>query len=460
MLGEHVQHPELGHGQVISTWRNGEEWLVRFEDGLRFRRPRSEFAGQAAPAPLPPTTGYTPPPPMPLDQLAARQLIESLRVGIAPAQHVHDLTIGLTAEQASLHAAFEQTQGQGGAVRAVIGDYGYGKSHMVELTGAEALRRNFLVASISLDLQELPPHRAFEIYRAAMSNLRYPDSDERGLGHLLTRAADSAVILPQLQHLAPVAGDPLAVALHVLGNISATRRRQMWVRWLGGGGKPRSLVGLPPGTKFPSIYTVGHNARQIAYLLTGISALARLTGYSGLCLLVDEAESYALLSPYQRPKAESVFQALIYAALRDSQQRLTAAALPQHRWRDYPPAYDAGQGLFFLFTLTRSDNRLPLHDWLDETDCFYLEPQVTPQEVGHFLAHLLTRHAQAFAYTPEERQLQVRRGAAELLAAGLRHNRLSMRQTVRLAVELFDLLFLYPACDVAQLLDELRDQVR
>ena len=44
---------------------------------------------------------------------------------------------------------------------------------------------------------------------------------------------------------------------------------------------------MPRGVKFPSIYTVGHNARQIAYLLSGISALARLAGYSGLCVLMN-----------------------------------------------------------------------------------------------------------------------------------------------------------------------------
>ena len=43
---------------------------------------------------------------------------------------------------------------------------------------------------------------------------------------------------------------------------------------------------------------------------------------------------------------------------------------------------------------------------------------------------------------------------------GVRNGRLSMRSVVRLAVELFDLLYLYPDYEVATLLDELRDQVR
>ena len=106
--------------------------------------------------------------------------------------------------------------------------------------------------------------------------------------------------------------------------------------------------GLPRGINLPTIYKVGHNARQIAYLFTGVSALARLGNYSGLCVLVDEAESYSLLRAYQRPKASLFFQAVIYAALRDQQDRIHAEQFPQHRWRDYPMAYDEGQSLFFL----------------------------------------------------------------------------------------------------------------
>ena len=90
-------------------------------------------------------------------QFGARSLIEALRLGIAPAQQAQALTIGLEKERASLGAGLESAQRGHGAVRAVVGDYGQGKSHVVELTAQEALERNFLVASSSLDLLELPP---------------------------------------------------------------------------------------------------------------------------------------------------------------------------------------------------------------------------------------------------------------------------------------------------------------
>src|SRR5680860_248144 len=165
MIGRRVDHPAYGPGIVLAVYRSGSEWLVRFENGLRFRRPRREFEGQADAArwAAPTVPDRAARPPMAWSQLEARTLIEALRYGVAPAAHLRELTIGLATERASVIAGLKQGHEAGGAVRAVLGEYGYGKSHLVELTAQEALARHFLVASASLDLLELPPHRAFDI---------------------------------------------------------------------------------------------------------------------------------------------------------------------------------------------------------------------------------------------------------------------------------------------------------
>lgn len=457
MIGEAVEHPQYGRGRVVALYRNGTEWMVRFDSGLRFRRPRHEFNGQTAHGLAPAAPLPTPAmPPMPQTQFEARQLLEALRVGIAPAQHLQELTIGLAKERANLRGALSEAHEQGGAVRAVIGDYGFGKSHLVELAAQEALQRNFLVATTSLDLVELPAHRAIDIYASLMERLRYPDTDERGLGPLLETSATHGH-LSKLQAVAAVAADPLAAALEVINNTSSSRQRQTWTRWLMGGRREKGMhKALPRGYKFPSIYRTGANVRQIAYLLGGISVLAQLAGYSGLALLLDEAESYALLRTRQRPKADLVFRALTAAASPAPESRADAAELPQHRYRDYPLHYGGRQSLFFLFTVTHSDNRMPLEDWVAEEEILTLDPHYTPQEIGQFLQQVMRYHAQAFGYEPGERQGQIRRGAAEVLALAMYNDRLSIRGVVRMAVELFDLLYLYPDYTAAALLDELR----
>ncbi|MEZ4860896.1 MAG: DUF2791 family P-loop domain-containing protein [Caldilineaceae bacterium] len=462
MIGETVEHPLYGRGQVVAAYRNGAEWMVRFESGLRFRRPRHEFNGQQPQVKEPAAPASTPAvKPMPQNQFDARQLIEALRVGVAPVQHIQELTIGLAEERTILSQGLHQAHQSGGAVYAVLGDYGFGKSHIVELCAQAALDRNFLVAPTSLDLVELPAHRAFDVYASFMRNLRYPNTDERGLGPLLEAAADLPSIRQQYQDQAPLEIDPLAVALAAISESSSTRQRQAWAAWLMGGRRVKLMNrSMPRGIKFPTIYRTGNNTRQIGYLLSGVSVLARLLGYSGLCLLLDEAESYSLLRVVQRAKADIFFRSLIYTTLRDTQSLIEPDSLPQHHFRDYPPAYGGKQSLFFLFTVTRSDNALPLDDWLTKSQVMALDPHHTPQEIGQFLQQVLNYHAQAYGYTPDERQGQIRRGAAEHLALGMRNDRLSIRGMVRLAVELFDLLYLYPDYSAAALLDELRQLMR
>lgn len=461
-IGASVEHPQYGKGVITALYRNGSEWLVRFESGLRFRRPRLEFVGEgevmlAPAAPLPSLDSQ----PMPPGQYAARQLLKALRVGVAPAQHIKELTIGLEAERGSLVEGLAAAHSEGGAVRAVIGEYGFGKTHLVELAAQEALERNFLVATTSLDLGEVPAHRAVAIYSSLLRGLRYPDSDERGLAPLIDKALAVANWRGHLWSATSEANDPLDVGLYAIDQTSLARQRKAWREWLSGGRRtPIMAKGLPRAVKFPSIYTVGHNGRQIAYLLSGVSVLARLAGYSGLCVLIDEAESYSLLSAYQRPKADEFFSALIYAVLQERQTRITPDMLPQHRWRAYPPAYSDRQSLFFLFTVTRSENRLPLESWLDDGQVLLLEPHHSAQEIGQFMQQVMGYHREAYGYEIDERQRQVRRAAAEHLALGTKSGRLSIRGVVRLTVELFDLLYLYPEYEVTALLDELRQQMR
>jgi hypothetical protein len=377
------------------------------------------------------------------------------------ALHVEGLTVGLQKERASLIAGLDKADKMGGAVRAVIGDYGMGKTHLVEWTMQEALARHFLVATTSLDLLERPPHRSFNIYRSLIGELRYPDSQERGLGPLFKQAAQRPEIIERYRLLAPIQWDPLFVALHAFTTTSSQRQRKAWQAWLEGGRQAHFMSNIMPHhLKFPTIYKVGDNARQIAYLLGSLSLLARLTNYSGLCILLDEAESYSLLHRKERSKATTFFKAMIYSALGEQQEQIKGNSLPQLRSREYPATFGAGQALFFLFTTTHSENTLPLDEWLNQEQILTLKPYYNPKQIGNFLQQVQQYHKQAYQYQPDQRQGQIRRAAAEHLALGLRQRKLNLRHLVRLAVELFDLLYLYPDYQAVELLAELRRQMR
>jgi hypothetical protein len=102
---------------------------------------------------------------------------------------------------------------------------------------------------------------------------------------------------------------------------------------------------------------------------------------------------------------------------------------------------------------------MPLHDWLDDDQIIELDPHYSPREIGQFMEVVMAYHARAYGYEPGERQQQIRRSAAEVLALGIRQRRLSIRHLVRLTIEMFDLLYFYPDYAPALMLDELRKQL-
>src|SRR5829696_7001737 len=156
----------------------GYEWEVLFASGRRFRLPAKEFTAESYSAVVPPPVALAEPKVRILldtDQFRARQTLEALRLGIVPVQDAETLTIGLEAERVTLDRALDRSRERGGDVLAVIGDYGFGKSHFVELAARRALRENCLAAVASLDLVEAPPSKANEIYKALVRGIRYPD---------------------------------------------------------------------------------------------------------------------------------------------------------------------------------------------------------------------------------------------------------------------------------------------
>jgi len=275
-----VVHPRLGRGILKGTSNGGTVWEVIFESGMRFRLPARDFETKLPPAPrqaIPlrrSTYSSLESSEAGLSAFHARQTIEALRMGIVPMNEVEALTIGLKVERTALARALSKTASEGGDVVAVIGDYGYGKSHFVELAARLALGEGFLVASASLDLKEMPPSKPHEIYKGLISALRYPQTDARGLGVLIQQALDNPAILNQfIQESSETC--PLAAVLRRLRDGENTSQVEYGalVDWISGLEAPRIYT-----SKLPKLYRNGENARLYAYLLFRLSRLATLLG--------------------------------------------------------------------------------------------------------------------------------------------------------------------------------------
>ena len=463
-----VIHPQLGRGQLLKTYMGGYEFEVLFESGRRFRLPAREFEPESASAwqqqISPAANGFAPRLPMlETDQFRARQTLEALRLGIVPIQDVETLTIGLEAERVSLDRALARSKERGGDVEAIIGDYGFGKSHFVELAARRGLRENFLVAVASLDLVEVPPSKANEIYRALVRSIRYPDTDERGLGPLIQRALEHPGVLSQFVAQSPRQEEcPLARALSALADCGSQLAYDDIVQWISGQLKPtkelRTCIKKPP-----RLYLTGEVARQYSYLLTGISVLATMLGYSGLAVLMDESEHYSLLRATQRERADSFFKALIYAALGPTNSRVDPTSIPSHPRVDYEITFATNPHLFFLFALTESENRMPVDAWLAPSQILRLDDRFIERDIFEFFTTLLRYHCIAYGYSyppPRERYEEIMRVVPGMLSRALSQHRINLRELIRLAVITFDLLYLHPDYEPETLLQELTKGLR
>ncbi len=461
MESQTVYHPQFGGGKLLKTYMSGFEWEVQFESGRRFRLPAKEFSresftaiqGERIVLPTPQRAVS-----LGTDQFRARQTLEALRVGIVPVQDAETLTIGLEAERVTLNRAFERSSERSGDVIAVIGDYGFGKSHFIELAAVRGLHGNFIIASASLDLVEVPPSKAHKIYEALVTSLRYPDTAERGLYPLLKKALENPTVIAQFIGLCPREPKdcPLASALLALQDCPSQIAFEEIMHWLSGQVKAQTEMKTCL-KKPPRLYTTGETARQYSYLLTGISLLATLVGYSGLAVLIDESEHYSLLRTAQRERADSFFKAMIISALGLNNGRIDGRDIPDNVRVEYSLSYVSEPHLLFLFALTESEDRMPVGTWLAPAHIVRLDDRFIEKDIREFFKNLLRYHVLAYDYSPsQERYQTIVANAPLMLYSALNKHRINLRELIRGSVSVCDLLYLHSDYLPAELLEDLK----
>jgi hypothetical protein len=461
-----VEHPQLGPGKILKTYMGGYEWEVEFDSGRRFRLPAREFETEEAEdlrrqPPRPLANHLSRPAILEPDQFRARQTLEALRFGIVPVQDVETLTIGLEAESVSVDRALARTRERGGDVQCIIGDYGFGKSHFVELAARRALRNNYVVMTASLDLLEAPPNKPYEVYLSLVKSLRYPDTHEEGLAPLLQKAAKSPSATREMTDLSPIADRcPLALGLNALLDSNSQAVFDDIVGWLSGDIHPVKNL-KPYIKKLPRLYKTGQTARLYTYLLTGLSKLATLLGYSGLALLIDESEHYSLLPAKQRVRADSFFTAMIAGAVESNGGKVDITNMPHHHYREYPAAFAKQSQLFFLFALTESESKLPIEEWLSPTQMVRLDDRYIEKDIRKFMRTLVDYHGLAYAYPPNGKHYDGTLSQVPgMLSQTLSQHRINLRELIRTSVMIFDLLYLHDDYGADAILEELKQGLR
>lgn len=320
-IGSRVWHVAYGGG-VVDTLVAGRRARVRFDgsSGLPRVLPRAELRVEwsppaadpepAPPAPRPsrakarkrapaPRTGRAAPGvplapawsthPATAEEIAdVRQTIDALRAGVVPSRHVERYTVGREQELAQLSAMLDDR----GGLRAVWGDYGAGKTHLLDVAEHLARERGFATARVTLDPLEMPPTHPKRLYRAILDGLRLPGTADVGFGplaHALCESQDhcraeglafSRVLSPYLHALQ--SHDDAAIALlcdYVAGeDVDASEVNPMLRRI---------------GWRGPSVLTLSDfrtYGRLYVNLVGTLACWIADAGYQGLVVLFDEVE--------------------------------------------------------------------------------------------------------------------------------------------------------------------------
>lgn len=513
--GDVVGHPTYGVGTVREMRKMGLEAYVAFHIGVMLhcpthdlrllgvsdekRRTRNEENGRVTPAPhqvnvqaptvplsgsgeqplvapLPPAKTPSPShpiattPPAPPSQktrpgrapvhitynerFQARQIIEALRLGVVPRFKIDEFTVGFHAERADIGRALVEADELGGDVRAIVGEYGAGKSHLFQWAAFEALRRGYLVASASLDIFETPPSKPNRIYNALIKSLQYPDRVESGsLAPLFDKFSDEAAfnrLSADMRGRRAVCPLRDAFVAYQRAKASGHRRHVGTIlNWIAGERVHnldiREAAGRTDVAQLRSFTTV---ADQYCYLLSAIGWMARQASYKGLVILVDESEHYSLLSSQMKQRADVFFQGMIYSALGDRQDRIEGCRNMRHRHcglphgghNPYPFSYAPDAGLLFMFAATESAISLDYESWLDDEKVKHLDARLSPGEIEELFARIYVFHSRAYSYDRKEDFADVGMKLIGFYEAGL----FNLRELIRYSTEVFDLLYAHP----------------
>lgn len=111
----------------------------------------------------------------------ASTIIEALRSGNTPTGYTHYYTVGRKDLLNQLIRSFRVAASGGSAVRVISGEYGSGKSHILDLTQQAAVNSGFAVMTVTLDQEHLlrgSDRRGVATFNMLMSSLALPPIDK------------------------------------------------------------------------------------------------------------------------------------------------------------------------------------------------------------------------------------------------------------------------------------------
>lgn len=332
-----LQHPLLGRCQFIRV--ESVDWIVRSESSGALhrvtpdRRTEFEIISSQAESDSPRVDSQIQPHSTVQNDaanLGARRLIESLRSGLtSPSGSPRQLAVGFSEMDASIRSFLSEVDSDGGGAMIMKGAYGQGKTFALTMLEEVALESQFMTVRTEIDATENRLDKPHHVYRDLINHLRTPDNSFVGTESLARKTReriDQQPLLSQYHReewlLKELGCPPLAWLFSdrsffdeepLLGlfrcdpntHVSEARKRHT---------RPANAREWPA-------FSAGTQGDFASFLLSGIGCLARLLGYKGLIIILDEMEKWNQLNWKEQCRAGNLLGGLIWGATAPEGQR-------------------------------------------------------------------------------------------------------------------------------------------
>jgi len=233
-------------------------------------------------------------------------ILESLRKGVVPIHNLKRFSVGRQFWLDSITSDLDFVRQGASRVRFLSAPYGGGKTHFLCLVKEEALKKRYVVSYIELHSREAPMDR-FEIIFPKIIRGIVTSEGNNGLEHIFETWVNSFHFYSQdeieknLRDIAPSLDFRAAVRsyLNFAGTKSLDHQEYM-----------RAILGWLGGSKLPSQLAVKTGIRNtisisnVSEIMGSFLRFIRSIGFSGLLLLLDEAEAVTSLTQ-SRKRAEA-----------------------------------------------------------------------------------------------------------------------------------------------------------
>jgi hypothetical protein len=252
--------------------------------------------------------------------------IEAINLGVVPPdpdQLVH-FTMNSDVLTKEIRGALKASP-KAGLSKVVIGHYGTGKTHYLQLARAIALKSGWVVSFVEFDPKAADPAKPHLVYKHIMTSLEFPARDDGSVARGFVgfvKEVRAHWHTKDLRHLPLLSENEwfregLATLL-AHNHDEEDERYVAGCGWLAGDKQLSSIRGLAKdakvGAKVPTMPASKESAEIYAFHLVVVNEILQKLGYKGLLLILDEAEHVRGYNVRRKERANHFFDYLARCA--------------------------------------------------------------------------------------------------------------------------------------------------